>query len=157
MQDIQFKIKDGMFNSRVVGVCIKENKIFLSKLKSDDYWTFIGGKVQFGESSDMAVLREFREETGAELQVDRMLAIIENFFELDGQSWHQYIFFYLLRDDNDELKSFEGEKVVEDNADAIYRWFELSELQDIMIKPECSKTILHELSANIQHYINRDI
>lgn len=157
MQDIQFKTDSGMFNCRVVGVCAKENRIFLSKLKSDDYWTFIGGKVRFGESSDMAILREYREETGAELQIDRMLALIENFFELDGKPWHQYIFFYLLRDDNDVLEFFDGERAVSDNSEAVYRWFSLSELQDIRIKPDCSKAILQELSANTQHYINRDV
>ena len=46
MKDIQFKTDEVVFNCRTVGVCIKENKIFLSKLKSDDYWTFIGGKVK---------------------------------------------------------------------------------------------------------------
>lgn len=157
MQDIQFKTDSGMFNSRVVGVCIKENRIFLSKLKSDDYWTFIGGKVQLGESSDEAILREYREETGAELQVEHLLAVIENFFELDEQPWHQYMFFYLLRDENNALKAFDGERAVNDNSEAVYKWFELSELQNINIKPACTKEILQKLSANTRHYINRDV
>lgn len=156
MQDIQFKTDEVVFNCRTVGVCIKENKIFLSKLKSDDYWTFIGGKVQFGESTESAIIREYREEIDAVLQVERLIAVIENFFELDKKSWHQYIFFYQLRDDNDVLEFFDGERYIADHKEGVYRWFELSELQNINIKPDCAKDILKDIPTHTQHYINRD-
>ena len=156
MKDIQFNDGNKRFNCRVNGICIKDNKIFLSKLKNDDYWTFVGGKVEFGESTDFAILREYKEEVGVDLQVDKLLALIENFFELRGDSWHQYIFFYQLRDDNNALEFFEGEREVEDNKNAIYRWFDLDEITNVPIKPDCSREILKNISHNIQHYINRD-
>lgn len=34
-------------------------------MKNDDFWIFVGGKVSFGEDSQMAVIREYLEETGA--------------------------------------------------------------------------------------------
>lgn len=156
MQDIQFKSGDIVFNCRVNGICIKNNKIFLSKLKDDAYWTFVGGKVEFSEATDTAILREYKEEVGANLQVDKMIALIENFFDLKGQSWHQYIFFYLLRDDNNELEFFDGEKQVLDNNEAIYKWVDLSDLDNIPIKPDCSREILQKLPKNIKHYINKE-
>src|SRR5665647_2389489 len=106
-KDIQYKTDDGYFNCRVVGVCVKNNKVFLSKLKTDEYWTFIGGKSEFGEATDEAIIREYKEETGAALQINRLLAVIENFFEMDNSNWHQLIFFYLLNDDNNELEYFD--------------------------------------------------
>lgn len=156
MKDIQFRAEGGMFNCRAVGVCIKDNRIFLSKLKSDDYWTFVGGKVGFGESTDAAIVREYQEETGAELKAERLLAVIENFFEMDESQWHQYIFFYLLSDDKNILELFEGERQIADHDDAVYKWFYLSELDDITIKPACSREVLRELSPYTKHYINRD-
>ncbi|MBQ2729426.1 MAG: NUDIX domain-containing protein [Clostridia bacterium] len=156
MKDIQLNDGNKRFNCRVNGICIKDNKIFLSKLKSDDYWTFVGGKVAFGESTDSAILREYEEEVGVRLQIDKMIALIENFFDLKGYSWHQYIFFYLLRDDNNALEFFEGEREIEDNKDAIYRWFDLTEISDVPIKPNCSREILRNISSKIQHYINRE-
>lgn len=154
--DIQFKTNDKRFNCRVSGICIKENKFFLTRLPSDDFWTFVGGKVAFDESTDIAVIREFNEETGVCLQIERLLAIIENFFDLDGYSWHQYIFFYNLKDENNLLEFFDGERKIDDEENAVYKWFDLSELDNINIKPSCSKEILKNLSANIQHYIVRD-
>lgn len=156
MEDIQFKAGEGMFNCRVVGVCIKENKIFLSKLKDDKYWTFVGGKVAFGESTDTAVIREYQEEVGVTLQVDHLAAVIENFFEMNKQVWHQYIFFYLLRDNNEVLNFFDGNREIADHKEAIYQWFNLSELQNMSIKPNCAFKILEDLSHNTQHFIDRD-
>ena len=156
MRDIQFQEEHKRFNCRVNGICIKDNKIFLSKLKNDNYWTFVGGKVAFGESTASAVLREYEEEVGVRLQIDKMIALIENFFDLQDYSWHQYIFFYQLRDDNNALQFFEGEREVEDNKDAIYRWFDLSEIPNVPIKPDCSIEILKNIDSNIQHHVNRE-
>ena len=82
--------------------------------------------------------------------------MIENFFELQGDLWHQYIFFYQLRDDNNALEFFEGERKIADEEKGVYKWFDLSEINDILIKPDCSKDILQKLAQGIQHYINRD-
>ena len=64
MEDLQFNFGDNQFNSRYVGVCIKENKLCLSKLKDDKYWTLVGGKPQFGESTADADIRQYEEEVG---------------------------------------------------------------------------------------------
>ena len=156
MKDIQFSDGNIRFNCRVNGICIKENKIFLSKLKTDKYWTFVGGKVEFNEATDNAILREYKEEVGVNLQIDKFIALIENFFDLQGDSWHQYIFFYQLKDDNNVLEFFEGEREVEDNKNAIYKWFDLAEISDVPIKPDCSREILKNITSKIQHYINRE-
>lgn len=156
MKDLQFQDGSNRFNCRANGICIKDNKIFLSKLKNDKYWTFVGGKVEFGESTDSAILREYEEEVGVRLQIDRMIALIENFFDLQDCSWHQYIFFYQLRDDNNALEFFEGEREIKDNKDGIYRWFDLAEIHNVPIKPDCSRAILDNISQSIQHYINRE-
>lgn len=57
---------------------------------------------------------------------------------------------------NDMLKYFEGEQEVLDNKNAIYRWFDLDELDHVPMKPECSREILKNRFSDIQHYIERD-
>lgn len=156
MSDIQFKDDDISFNCRAIGICVKENKIFLSKMKNDVNWSFVGGKVRIGESTEEAILREYKEEIGVDLQIDKLLAVIENFFDLQGQSWHQYIFFYQLRDDNHVLKFFEGERQVKDEKNAVYKWVDLFEIDTVPVKPDCSREILQSLSQGIQHYVNRE-
>ena len=156
MKDIQFNNGNKCFNSRVCGVCVKDNKILLSKLRTDKYWKFIGGKVEFNEDINHAILREYKEETGASLQIDKLLGFIENFFDTQDSSMHQYIFFYQLKDENNALELFDDEREMDDNKNGIYKWFKLSDINDIPIRPECFKDIFLNKSEGIQHYINRE-
>ena len=99
---------------------IKDNKILLNRLENDDFWTFFGGKVAFGESSEKAIVREYFEETGANIGVERLAALVENFFDFNSKRWHELLFFYVLKDENEELDLFEGERRIRDNSKGIY-------------------------------------
>ncbi|WP_281965488.1 NUDIX domain-containing protein [Serinicoccus marinus] len=50
-----------------------------------------GGGIEFGETSEQALRREFREEFGAELEVGERLGVIENIFVFNGRPGHEYI------------------------------------------------------------------
>ena len=155
MRDIQVIDNETAFNYRVSGVVIKDNKILLNRLKNDDFWTFVGGKVAFGENSEKAIVREYFEETGANIKVERLAACVENFFIFNSKRWHEILFFYVLKDDNEELDIFEGEREIKDNSDCIYKWFDLSELDRVKIQPECSQQIIYNLNCqSFQHIIN---
>ena len=54
----------------------------------------LGGGIEFGERSDLAVRRELREEIGAELDALSLLTIFENLFEFEGEAWHEIVFVY---------------------------------------------------------------
>ena len=155
MKDVQIIDNTTAFNFRVSGAVIKNNKIMLNRLKNDDFWTFVGGKVTFGESSERAIIREYFEETGANVAVERLAACVENFFAFKSRQWHEILFFYVLKDENGELDIFEGERAIKDNSDGIYKWFDLAELDKIKIQPVCSRQIIENLNyQSIQHIIN---
>lgn len=155
MRDIQIIDNGTAFNYRVSGAVIKDNKILLNRLKNDNFWTFVGGKVAFGENSENTIIREYFEETGANIGVERLAACVKNFFVFNSKQWHEILFFYLLKDDNEELDIFEGERVIKDNSAGIYKWFDLAELDKIKIQPECSQQIIHSLNyQSVQHIIN---
>lgn len=156
MEDLQYKSQSGMFNVRVVGVCVKENKVFISKLKGDEFWTFVGGKAHFGESTADAVLREFEEEVGAKLSIDRLAAVIENFFEFQAKKWHQYIFCYILKDEENALEIFEGERAIKDNPRGVYKWVDVEVLKNEKIAPACLAEILGNSDKGIQHIIGKE-
>ncbi|MCC5945784.1 MAG: NUDIX hydrolase [Bernardetiaceae bacterium] len=58
---------------RVCGLCFYQNKLLLIKHlgigKGDYLWIPPGGGVQYGESSEVALKREFLEETGLSIEV----------------------------------------------------------------------------------------
>ncbi len=51
----------------------------------------VGGGIEFGESAAEAVVREFAEELGARLREVRLLAWLENRFELEGAPGHELV------------------------------------------------------------------
>ena len=57
----------------------------------------LGGGIELGETSAEAVVREIREELDATFVPDRLLGVVENIFELDGETGHEVDFLYAGR------------------------------------------------------------
>lgn len=66
---------------RVCGICIEHQKILLVHHKGlgadNSLWAPPGGGMQYGESATEALQREFMEETGLEIAVERFLFVHE--------------------------------------------------------------------------------
>lgn len=57
---------------RVCGICIDGNRILLvnhSGLSHGDFWAPPGGGIKFGESAEACLKREFKEETGLNVEI----------------------------------------------------------------------------------------
>jgi ADP-ribose pyrophosphatase YjhB (NUDIX family) len=69
-------------------------------VKNETFFRLLGGTVEFGEQGAESVRRELREELGAEAEVGRLVATIENLFTHEGQPAHEICFVYecALRD-----------------------------------------------------------
>jgi 8-oxo-dGTP diphosphatase len=62
----------------VDGILIQHNEILLIKRKYppfQDHWALPGGFVEYGETTEAAVMREFSEETGLSTRVDRLIGV----------------------------------------------------------------------------------
>ena len=54
----------------------------------------LGGGVELGETSEQTIVREIREELGAEVRDLKLLGVLENLFELEGRQQHEVVFVY---------------------------------------------------------------
>ena len=84
MKSIREKIIDEYGNKlrvRVCGLCIENRKILLvnhqSLSKQGDFWSPPGGGMDYGQSAHENLKREFLEETGLNIEVERFLFVHE--------------------------------------------------------------------------------
>ncbi len=64
------------------------------EVKGEDFGRIIGGGVEFGETSEIALRREFQEELGSELLNVSFVKVIESIFVYKGNPMHEIVFLY---------------------------------------------------------------
>ena len=85
---------------RVVALIVVEHngKILVStgydEVKKEHFFRPIGGGVEFLERVEDTVKREFQEEIGVDVEVDKRLGVTENIFNFNGNDGHEIVFIY---------------------------------------------------------------
>lgn len=87
----------GKVRVRVCGVCVDQNKLLLVKHRGlgplGFLWNPPGGGIDFGESIQATLKREFLEETGLEVEAGKFL----HFNEFIGQGLHALELFFEVK------------------------------------------------------------
>ena len=78
----------------VAAIIRKEDKIFATQRGYDDFkdwWEFPGGKMEAGETPEVALKREIREELSTEISVDEFLCTVEYDYPKFHLTMHCYL------------------------------------------------------------------
>ncbi len=152
------------FKYRIVGIALHNGRALLHQLEGDNYWSFPGGNGEFFEESAETLRREMMEEISEEVNVERLLYVIENFFELEGYHYHELGFYYLISfpADSPILKHtvpFHGVEhfEFEEPKNLIFQWVPLERLEKMDVYPVSLRTALRELPAHTQHVVINEI
>lgn len=65
---------------RICGICVDDNKLLMINhlgVREGDFWSPPGGGLQFGETAEDCLKREFEEETGLQIDIEEFLFICE--------------------------------------------------------------------------------
>ena len=153
--DIQFKINDIIFNCRAVAIIIYDNKILFQKRKQDEFWALLGRKIRVGETTKEAITRELKEELGlVNFNVSDVATVSEYFFEYGKDKYHQFIFGHKVSVlDSEWIFKNETFTGIEEQENLLFKWFELNELDTVLIKPNFLKEQLENLSSKEVQFI----
>lgn len=157
---ITFTEGQNKFNFRVAGIAVHLHRILLHTTLQDDFWNLPGGRVEFQESTDQALIREIREELGIDIQLDKLLYVNEDFFEYARMKYHEIGFYYTFSfPEGHEILDREGEfPGIEDGGRLIFKWFTIEELQGLSVYPVELKTDIMSVidgSADLKHRIHQ--
>jgi ADP-ribose pyrophosphatase YjhB (NUDIX family) len=151
---------DTCFNYRVVGVAVHENYVLLHRADGEAFWTCPGGRAEFGEPARETLKREMREEIGVEVEVARLLWLVENFFTYADKRYHEIALYFLMRLPADcryldQQSSFQGE---EEGVKLTFQWFPLRAeiLSSLPLLPSFLQTAVHDLPESTLYITNYD-
>lgn len=113
-----------------LGLAIKNNKVLVSegydKVKDQTFYRCLGGGIEFLEKSDEALKREFKEEIGADITVEKFLGLQENIFTFNGKDGHELIFIYSV-----DVKDcdYKDEYTIIDEVNSFAKWIDINEFK----------------------------
>ncbi|MEM9970183.1 MAG: NUDIX domain-containing protein [Pseudomonadota bacterium] len=114
-----------------LGLPFRTGKLLASAVTEDNGivkgWRPLGGGVEFGESVEHALEREFAEELGAETRVLSRLAVFENLFEHHGAKGHEIVFAFEVALDEPGLASAEAFQMQDNGYVNNARWIPWTE------------------------------
>ena len=152
--DCTLAIDQGYVNLRVGAIIMKGNRFLMVGNPQNDYLYSVGGRIQFGESAEEAVVREVYEETGVRLEVDRLGFVHENYFygdcgEKDGKLIYEISFFFYMRTPDD----FEPvcENFIDGESKERLVW--VDDKSDISYYPKFFREELGNPSTSVKHIV----
>ncbi len=109
----------------VGGVILEEGKVLLllrRKAPEAGFWSLPGGRVEFMERVEDALVRELREELGVAVQIESLLCVTDHIVPADNAHWVSPA--YVVRVVSGVPRNLEPEKTV------TIEWFPLTDLPE---------------------------
>jgi len=155
--DLTFTTPYGRFNYRVGAIIIHDGKILLMSNPEVPYLYSVGGRVNYNETTEEAVVREVLEETGIELAVDRPVFFHEQFFneEVTGEHFHEIALYYLMKD-SAALGNLKCSSVTERGVSEELIWIPLDELERHYVVPVSIARELENLPEHLIPIVEKD-
>ena len=155
---ITFEIDGSRFNYRTVGIVLDGERVLIHRSEMDDFWSLPGGRVEMMESAEGALRREMREELEIDVHIGRLVWIVENFFEYDGNPYHEIAFYFLMILPHDSHLYGRGESFAgnEEGLKLTFKWYKIDELKKLELYPAFLKDRLRSIPGNTEHIVHTD-
>jgi ADP-ribose pyrophosphatase YjhB (NUDIX family) len=156
---ITFNRGDKCFNFRIAGIAIDNNHILLHRSAGDAFWTCPGGRAEIGETTSQTLIREIKEELNEDIEVVRLLWVVENFFEYAQKNYHEIAFYFLMKFParSPYLAKEKSFSSVEENDTLEFKWFPIDPdiLAGLPLLPSFLQQSLSNLPDAVEQVIER--
>ena len=136
---------------RVAGILIEDDRILLIEHTKNNkkFWLVPGGGVDWGESAAEALIREFKEETSLDIEVEKFLFISETIAP-DKQKHVINLYFKIKKaEDSSNIMKLVEEEILTD-----LRFIPEDEIKNIKLYPNIKEKLIKLLNKeNIEPYL----
>lgn len=152
---INFKTEKGIFNFRVAGILIHDDKVLIHRRINDDFYALPGGRVEILEDTETTIIREMEEELGINVEIERLLWVCQSFFGSDDSKYHEICFYYLINCEDKELITKEDVFLVSENDKTFeFKWVPIDEIEKEPFYPTFIKNRLGNLPTVIESIVD---
>jgi ADP-ribose pyrophosphatase YjhB (NUDIX family) len=141
-----------------VGIILNGANVLLHRAERETFWSLPGGRVELLENARATIQREMLEELDVDAKVERLVWVVENFFEHDKKSYHEVAFFFLLRlpEMSSLLRTTDDIKGKEPGRRLIFRWFPIDQVERLPLYPTFLRTALWALPPTTEYLVHVD-
>ncbi|EWH10983.1 NUDIX hydrolase [Catenovulum agarivorans DS-2] len=120
-------------NIRNIAICLIEHqgKIFVAEgvdeVKNETFYRPLGGGIEFGETAQQTVIREFQEEMQTEIEVGSYLTTFENLFTFNGIAGHQIVLLLSAKFKDKQIYQQDNIQCNEEGTSFIAKWVNIED------------------------------
>jgi ADP-ribose pyrophosphatase YjhB (NUDIX family) len=157
-RDWLFTYENRIHNFRSTGVLLNNGKFLIQRGVNDTEFALLGGHVAWGKTSAEAFIREYKEELGVDISVDRLIWVEEVFGKWESREVHTICHYHLVRLTNPHQIPNDGsfKSLSYDELRLIFQWVDTNELQDYKVYPVFLKDKINNLLAGIEHFVTHE-
>ena len=142
---------------RTVAVLVQDGKILVQRDRDGQEYALPGGHIKISETLEAGLIREFKEETGADITCIRLLWTEECFWEWNGRKAHNLAFYYLVEVQDEDAFPYQEDFVSQkDNCNVVLGWMPLEKLENVVVYPRFLKQEIHHLDGPMKHFVSKD-
>lgn len=126
-------MNSGKVRSIAIGIFRKDDRMLVVEwfdtFKGEQFYRPLGGGIEFGEWGRDCLIREIREEIGAEIEALEFIGTLENIFIYEGEPGHEIVLVYEGRFSNPDIYNAETVPGIEEGASFTAKWKKIEEFR----------------------------
>jgi len=155
---ITFRKERVKFTYRIAGIAIHDGRVLLQRATNGSVWFVPGGRAELRETSQESLKREMQEELQTDITIQRLLWVVENFFE-EREVLHHELGLYFLMTFPGESELYDVSRTfigIDANEEFTYRWLPIATLEEISLYPSFLQQALKAVPDVTEHIIHID-
>ena len=141
--------------TRAAAFIVKNGAVLLQRKRADTVWALPGGRVEEGETPEMAVRRELLEELGEPVICGELVRVVKNHFTLANDLYRELGYYFEVEFPSSSIVPtlpgvFPGKEL---SVELEFKWFSEKELDAIEFRPKVLKSSLLSESRRFEELV----